>query len=204
MGPGIADLGPSLHLVRHGEVDNPGHLVYGDLPRFGLTSAGRRQAMAAARHLSRRPIERVVCSPLMRAVSTAWAIGSRHGLVPEIDPRLTEWSLNPAWRGRSWDDLPGLFPGQVEAYLADPTTLDFVTETIHLVGQRVVAAIEEAWDGRIDRWEDVVIVFHQDPMETAGRLLTGRGFDDYHAAKPDHGAVISMAPRWAEKLRWRP
>ncbi|MDQ3783156.1 MAG: histidine phosphatase family protein, partial [Actinomycetota bacterium] len=86
MGPGIADLGPSLHLVRHGEVDNPEHVVYGDLANFGLSIAGHRQAAAAGRYLSRRPIERVVCSPLLRAVSTAWAIGARHGLVPEIDP----------------------------------------------------------------------------------------------------------------------
>lgn len=199
----IGALGPSIHLVRHGEVINPGHLVYGDLPNFGLSELGRRQAAAAADHLSRRRIERVATSPLERAVSTAWTIGSRHGLVPEVDQRLSEWTLNREWLGRSWDDLPAHFPGQLEAYLADPTTLDFATETIADMGSRVVEAIEHAWDTRTGRWEDVVVVFHQDPMETARRMLTGRGFDHYRAAKPGHGDVISLAPRWRETLWWR-
>jgi broad specificity phosphatase PhoE len=205
----IADLGPSLHLVRHGEVANPGHVVYGDLPGFGLSEPGRAQASAAGRHLARRPVERVVCSPLQRAVSTGWAIGARHGLAPEVDERLTEWPINAAWVGHPWEDLPTRFPGQLEAYLADAASLEFAAETLAEMGTRVIGAIAELWEGRAGPWEDVVVVFHQDPMETARRLLTRHGLGGYGPGKPGHGEVVSLTRRrrldgWVEALRWSP
>jgi broad specificity phosphatase PhoE len=205
----IADLGPSLHLVRHGEVANPGHVVYGDLPGFGLSEPGRAQASAAGRHLARRPVERVVCSPLLRAVTTGWAIGARHGLAPEVDERLTEWPINAAWVGHPWEDLPTRFPGQLEAYLADAASLEFAAETLAEMGTRVIGAIAELWEGRAGPWEDVVVVFHQDPMETARRLLTRHGLGGYGPGKPGHGEVVSLTRRrrldgWVEALRWSP
>ena len=63
-----------VYLVRHGEVANPNHVVYADLPGFNLSPLGVRQAHAAGRHLARRPIDAVVTSPLARAVQTATAI----------------------------------------------------------------------------------------------------------------------------------
>jgi broad specificity phosphatase PhoE len=205
----IADLGPSIHLVRHGEVSNPDHVVYGDLPGFGLSEPGRSQAAAAGRHLARRAVERVVCSPLERAASTGWAIAARHGLAPEVDRRLTEWPINPEWVGESWDDLPTLFPGQLEAYLADATSLNYAVETLAQMGARVTGAITELWEGRSGAWEDVVVVFHQDPMEAARRLLTKRGLGGYGPGKPGHGEVVSLtrppgSGHWVESLRWSP
>ncbi len=178
-------------------------------PGSGSVRPASAQAAAAGRHLSRRPIERVVSSPLERAVSTGWAIAARHGLVPEIDHRLTEWPINPAWVGRSWEDLPTMFPGQLEAYLADAASLDFSAETLPEMGVRVTAAITELWEGRAGAWEDVVVVFHQDPMETARRLLTGEGLAGYGPGKPGHGAVVSLTRHrgsdgWVEALRWSP
>ena len=37
-----------VHLVRHGEVDNPGGVLYGRIPGFGLSELGHRMAEAAA------------------------------------------------------------------------------------------------------------------------------------------------------------
>jgi broad specificity phosphatase PhoE len=37
-----------LHLVRHGEVHNPGRVLYGRLPGFGLSDLGTRMAQASA------------------------------------------------------------------------------------------------------------------------------------------------------------
>ena len=183
--------------------------MYGDLPGFGLSETGSDQAAAAARYLSGRPVERIVSSPLLRAVSTAWAIGARHGLVPEVDVRLTEWSPSPGWVGVSWDDLPVRFPGQLEAYLADASTLNFAPEPLAEMGTRVTAAVADAWETRASAWEDVVVVFHQDPIETGRRLLTGRGLDRYGSAKPGHGDVVSLTRRdrsrpWVEALWWSP
>src|SRR5690606_4749017 len=39
-----------VHLVRHGEVHNPDHLVYASLPGFTLSERGEAQARAVARY----------------------------------------------------------------------------------------------------------------------------------------------------------
>ena len=44
-----------LHLVRHGEVENPDHVVYADLAGFGLSGRGVSQAEAAADYLAPAP-----------------------------------------------------------------------------------------------------------------------------------------------------
>ena len=42
----------TIHLIRHGEVHNPDHVVYADLDGFGLSELGRQQARAAAARLA--------------------------------------------------------------------------------------------------------------------------------------------------------
>ena len=57
-----------IHLIRHGEVDNPRDVVYADMPGFGLSETGRRQAEAAGSYLAATPLVRIVSSPLDRAL----------------------------------------------------------------------------------------------------------------------------------------
>lgn len=80
-----------LHLVRHGEVHNPHKILYGRLPRFGLSTNGRRQARETAQFLADRPLRAVFASPLLRARQTAAEIQARHPhLRLRIDQRLNE------------------------------------------------------------------------------------------------------------------
>ena len=81
-----------LILVRHGEQDFPSDWTVGanefvDPP---LSARGRRQAEAAGRALSGRPVGAVYSSNLERARHTAEAIGAHHGLTPEIVDDLRE------------------------------------------------------------------------------------------------------------------
>ena len=69
-----------LLLVRHGEVLNPDHVVYADLPGFGLSNRGRAQAEETAEHLATSGAAVVVSSPLLRAVQTAGPIADRLGV----------------------------------------------------------------------------------------------------------------------------
>ena len=68
-----------VHLVRHGEVHNPDHLVYASLPGFTLSERGEAQARAVARYLGRQPIVGVWSSPLERALRTAEPLAQRVG-----------------------------------------------------------------------------------------------------------------------------
>ena len=79
-----------VHVVRHGEVENPEGILYGRLEGYHLSARGREMAQAAADHLASRDITYVVASPLERARETAAPIAAAHGLDVAVDDRLVE------------------------------------------------------------------------------------------------------------------
>jgi len=79
-----------VHLVRHGEVENPQRILYGRLPNYHLSAAGKEMAEKAARALSTRDITYVVSSPLERAQETAAPLATILGVDVALDGRLIE------------------------------------------------------------------------------------------------------------------
>src|ERR1700678_3286549 len=79
-----------VHLLRHGEVHNPGHVLYGRLPGYHLSANGRMMAVAAADFFAGRPVAAVFASPLERAQETAQPVAERLGLTITTDDRLIE------------------------------------------------------------------------------------------------------------------
>ncbi len=73
-------------MVRHAEVHNPADILYGRLPRYRLSSRGRKQADEAARFLSTRRLATIYTSPLLRARQTAAALTQYH---PDVRVQLT-------------------------------------------------------------------------------------------------------------------
>ena len=193
-----------VHLVRHAEVDNPDHLVYADLPGFGLSPHGVEQARRVGRYLGPRPIVAIWSSPLERSLRTAEEIAARTGVPVKVDPDLTEWRLAARWKGYTWRDIPTTFPGELEAYLEHPDRLEFGDETLDDLAERMAVTAR-----RLDSEHphgDVVIVSHQDPIQ-AGRLrLIGSPLAGLHQDKPGHGAVVTLRPGtvWRLETLWEP
>ena len=79
-----------VHLLRHGEVHNPDHVLYGRLPGYHLSANGQMMATAAADFLEGRPVAAVFASPLERAQETAKPVAERFGLTITNDDRLIE------------------------------------------------------------------------------------------------------------------
>jgi broad specificity phosphatase PhoE len=79
-----------VHLVRHGEVDNPAGLLYGRLPDYHLSELGRDMARAVAEDLQARDIAHLRCSPLERAQETIEPIAEALGLPVTTDERVIE------------------------------------------------------------------------------------------------------------------
>lgn len=192
-----------VHLVRHGEVYNPDHLVYAAIPGFRLSRLGRTQAVAAGERLADQHVIAVVSSPLERARQTAEAIAYRHDMPVTVDERLTEWLLTGRWAGNSWESVEDLYPGEIDRYWATPTDLPFSPESIAEVSDRMVAAVlsHASADG------DTVFVSHQDPVQAARLALVGRPLTDLHDAKPGHASVITLergGSGWREETHWEP
>lgn len=195
----------SVHLVRHGEVLNPDGIVYGDLPGFSLSAAGRLQAQAAADRFATAPVDTVVSSPLQRALDTARPIAAAAGLQLHTDDRLSEWAIGLRWAGVAWVDLPTRFPGELEAYARHPDDLPFVSETLDEVAQRMHEVVIEL--GGRHPGGTAVLVSHQDPIQALRLRLTARELDELQVDKPTHAGVftfMSGAVGWTEMASWTP
>jgi broad specificity phosphatase PhoE len=81
-----------VHLLRHGEVHNPEHVLYGRLPGYHLSALGRQMAAAAADHFDGRAVTAVFASPLERAQETAQPVADRLSLPIITDDLLIESS----------------------------------------------------------------------------------------------------------------
>jgi uncharacterized phosphatase len=85
-----------IYLIRHGQTEwNKQSRIQGreDIP---LSEEGILQAQECAAALMRCSIGAVYASPLMRAVSTAQALGSAFGVPVKIDERLIERDFGSA------------------------------------------------------------------------------------------------------------
>jgi probable phosphoglycerate mutase len=193
-----------LHLVRHGDVANPRHVCYADLEGFPLSRLGRRQAAAAGARLAAiAPGSRIATSPLERAIETATIIAGALGDEPVVDDRLTEWRLATRWAGVVWEDLPDVFPGELEAYLAHPDTLPFSPESIAAVAERMSASVAELREPQ----RDLVVVSHQDPLQALRLRLLGRPLSELGDARPLHCEIVTLrndGGRWIEEERRLP
>lgn len=169
--------GGIFHLVRHGEVENPGGVLYGRLPGFHLSSRGHDMAALAAKELAGpggltgvgAPISRVICSPLERAIESAEPIAGLLGIALETDDRLIE-AESYLEGGQFEMSLSILAKPQAWRYLVNPFRPSW-GEPFAEVASRVESLMREvhAPDGSA-----VVFVSHQLPIWLAHRKAVGR------------------------------
>lgn len=159
----------TIHLVRHGKVENPKGVIYGRMPGFNLSELGQGQAQAAAERLRERGIGAVWSSPLERAQETAHVIAEPHGLEIHTDDRLTESGTTLEGIGRSL----GAFVRSPRHWwrLRNPF-LPSWGESFADIRIRMLEAIGEATASAGGR--EIVIVSHQTPVVVARMALAGR------------------------------
>ncbi len=144
-----------LSIVRHARTEaNAGGRLQGtlDLP---LDDVGIGQAALLPALV--RDIDRVVCSPLLRARQTAAVFG----IDPTIDERLREVDYGP-FEGQRIADLPP------EVWSRWVTELDYAPdggETLQSMSDRVVDALRELAEEATDR--HIVVVTHATPVKAA-------------------------------------
>ncbi|HEX5995634.1 MAG TPA: histidine phosphatase family protein [Jiangellales bacterium] len=79
-----------VHLLRHGEVQNPRGVLYGRLPGYGLSDRGHAMARRVAQTVAERDIVHVGSSPLQRAQETAAPVAEELDLEIVTDDRVIE------------------------------------------------------------------------------------------------------------------
>lgn len=159
-----------VHLLRHGEVENPEGILYGRLPGYHLSPLGQEMAQVVARHLADHPIAHLACSPLERAQETAAPLAASHDLPVVLDERVIE--AENYFEGRTF----GVGDGSLRQPRHWPKLVNPFRpswgEPYEELAQRMLAAIEEA--RRAARGHEAVIVSHQLPIWTVRNKLEGR------------------------------
>lgn len=156
--------------MRHGEVDNPGGVLYERLPNFGLTSKGRDLAESALRHVPLATISRLVVSPLQRARESMEPWEKATGLAATVDDRVIEpWN---EFRGMALDGGLSLATRpDLWKFLINPLQPSW-GEPYRDIASRMLAAMRDAADS-VDGG-DVVIVSHQLPIWMVHRAMADK------------------------------
>jgi len=179
-----------VHLLRHGEVENPSGVIYGRLPGYHLSAEGRQMAGAAADYFAERPVAALFASPLERAQETARPVAERLGLEVVTDGRLIE----------PWNHFEGLVFGVGDGALRKPRHWRHLVnpfqrswgEPYDRVVARVSAVIERARLAAEGR--EAVCVSHQLPIWATRRSAEERRlWHDPRRRECALGSVTSFA-----------
>jgi len=159
-----------VHLMRHGEVDNPTGVLYGRLPDFHLSDLGREMAELVSAHLVDHDLTVVVASPLDRAQETAAPIASVHGLSIVTDERVIE--ADNYFEGKTF----GVGDGSLRypkhwLKLVNPFRPSW-GEPYREIADRMLEAISDARG--LARGHEALIVSHQLPVWTVRSKLQGQ------------------------------
>lgn len=182
----------TVNFVRHGKVENPGHLLYERLPGFHLSEAGRRMAQATARYIAESPqlntAVAVYSSPLERTRETAGEILdalNRHrkeegqpALELMTDERVIEagnefrgkrigYGEGALWKNGNWKLVSNLWkPSWGESYQSIARRVrDF---TLDMVGR---------YPG-----EQIIVVSHESPIWSFRHLM--------ETGHPEHNMLL--------------
>lgn len=153
----------TIHFVRHGEVENPNHVLYERLPGFHLSNRGLKMAQATAKYIATVPqmrgISAIYSSPLERTQETAQQIASALQIGSIIlENRLIEAENNfrgkrigygegALWKNNNWKLVSNLWkPSWGESYKSIAARVgDFAREQVkNHPGEQIVAVTHES------------------------------------------------------------
>jgi broad specificity phosphatase PhoE len=191
----------TILLTRHGHTDRSDPEQYlGQQVQAALTDRGRNDAEALANRLHGVQVDRIVSSPLSRAVETARIIGERVGAAIEVDERLTELDYG-AWEGLTVEEIDRRFPGERDLYDADPS--------IHRVGGgesglAVAARVGDFMESLIGWWEQegadrtCLLVGHSSLNRILLAVVMGVSLADYRRRFKQDWASLTVL-RWESR-----
>jgi broad specificity phosphatase PhoE len=175
-----------VHLLRHGEVDNPRAILYGRLPGYHLSPRGQQMAEMVAEKLAGRDIAAVISSPLERARETAAPLAARFAVTVAIDERLLE--AGNVFQGLTF----GVGEGSIRhprywRHLYNPFRPSW-GEPYKAIARRMVGAVRAARDTA--RGREAVCVSHQLPIWMVRSVVERRRL--WHDPRRRHCSLASL------------
>ncbi len=170
----------SVIIMRHGQTDwNAEHRFQGrtDIP---LNEAGLAQARAAAPVVGSLRPQRIVASPLSRALVTAQTVGEHLGLEVSTHEGLVETHLG-LWEGLTESEVRSGYPQEIQAWRAGvPDARSGLTGESKLdLARRTTAAVREILS-EADDGSTTLIVMHGGASRALIGALMGLRPEDWN------------------------
>jgi broad specificity phosphatase PhoE len=97
-----------LLLLRHGEVEDRYHRIFGGRIDMALSPRGKEQALALARYVRQRPVQAIYVSPMCRAQQTLAPLATHCPKPTVVEPDFREVDFGD-WTGLSWEQVHARF-----------------------------------------------------------------------------------------------
>ena len=166
----LSAMSSTVHVARHGEVENPQKILYGRQPGWRLSTRGQQMAEVLGEWSKSIDLGALHVSPLQRAQETAAPIARAHGIEITTDERLIE--AGNIFEGKSFEPGSGILKHPTAwRHLYNPWKPSWgepYDEQINRMFAAIFAA-HKAANGK-----DAIIVSHQLPIWITRSAIEGR------------------------------
>jgi broad specificity phosphatase PhoE len=166
----ISTMTSTVHVIRHGEVENPEKILYGRQPGWRLSQRGQQMAEVIGDWSKSLDLGALHVSPLQRAQETAAPIARAHSIDIHTDERLIE--AGNIFEGKKFELGSGVLRHPASwKHLYNPWKPSW-GEPYEEQISRMLAAIFDA--KKAARGKDAIVVSHQLPIWILRSAIEGR------------------------------
>lgn len=166
----LSAMGTTVHVARHGEVENPAKILYGRQPGWRLSTRGLAMAEALGEWSKSINLGALHVSPLQRAQETAAPIARAHEIEISTDDNLIE-AAN-IFEGKSFELGNGVLRHPLAwRHLYNPWKPSW-GEPYEVQINRMLAALFAA--RKAANGKDAIMVSHQLPIWSLRSAIEGR------------------------------
>lgn len=183
-----------IFLVRHGQVLNPKHIIYGYLP-LPLSPKGRTQIKRAGAVLKKQKIAAIFASPQKRAQESAKIISqiiSKGKIKVKIEAGLRESGFGRYTQGATPEMVKKKYAKLVWLYNRQPAKIKAGGEDLAKMAKRLIVTIKKTI--KKHPGQNLVFVSHRDPILAALLKISLRDLNDLHKVKAicDTGEICEV------------
>lgn len=176
-----------LYLIRHGEVEETYHRIFGGRIDMELSPHGQTQAVAVADYFEPIELDAIYCSPMKRAQLTLQPLLNAKGLTSATVPDFREMDFGD-WTGHHWETIQAKFGVSAFTWLEQIETGRVPNaETGNCLRTRIRPEIDRILAAHTG--EAVMIVCHGGVIRVILSLLLGLPLPAMAGFEVDYGSV---------------
>lgn len=167
-----------VFLIRHGEIDNPKQIIYGQNIDLALNDKGRKQILNLAKTIQKKGYHpsKIFSSPLSRAADSA-KILQEFFRIPKsqfiIDKRLADNNI-PVFAGKPIVELTKLYKKGIDEY--DDQFVKKGNESKQDIINRMCSVFQRINNGNLGK--TIIVVSHGDPIRLLMFKLANKKLKD--------------------------